>query len=176
MPAPGGFIAQAPPHAEARARVCPRGCAACGACAACRDCGRCTGGDAAGLAAGKRRIAFENLLLYQMAAPCKEAQRGFYSGQRYHPAVLAADGFAPTQAQERVLGQILEDMASARHAQVDRGCGQRQDRCTLARCARRLRRVAERADGAHGDTAATCKARRRCWRLWASAAGCCWAA
>jgi len=74
--------------------------------------------DAAGLAAGKRRIAFENLLLYQMAVRSLqgEAQAGIpmAADSAVTDRFWRQTGFAPTDAQHRVLGQILSDMASGR--------------------------------------------------------------
>lgn len=86
---------------------------------------------AQGLMAAKRRIGFENLLLYQLAlrslrgneengislAPKDQVISSFWKGT----------GFEPTKAQQKVLAEILKDLHSGqsmrRLVQGDVGCG-----------------------------------------------------
>lgn len=116
-----GFIEQLLPHVEA---ICPESLSPrlrqlwqlCGLTDALRAVHRPQ--DAASLSAGKRRIAFENLLLYQMAlrALQGEARQGIHisTDESIISRFWRQTGFAPTGAQQRVLGQILADMASGR--------------------------------------------------------------
>ena len=87
--------------------------------------------DRESLAAARRRLAFEELLLYQVALSRARNRRGagvqMQFGDDRLEAFWAALPFAPTGAQRRVLKEIADDLrgdtAMARMVQGDVGCG-----------------------------------------------------
>ncbi len=82
-------------------------------------------------AAGQRRFAFEQMLLYQLAVRdmrgLRKAGRALSATEKDEDAYWAALPFAPTGAQRRALHDIIADMrggtAMARMVQGDVGCG-----------------------------------------------------